>query len=82
VGTSKTGPSLLAINGDEVKYEDWEFTYDPRVEQLRAQASLLGGAPSSGSLGSLGSSGSTGSTGSSGPGGSSGATGTSTTPQP
>ncbi|HEY1213666.1 MAG TPA: hypothetical protein VGE93_08540 [Bryobacteraceae bacterium] len=82
VGTSKTGPSLLAINGDEVKYEDWEFTYDPRVEQLRAQASLLGGAPSSGSLGSLGSSGSTGSTGSSGSSGSSGATGTSTTPQP
>lgn len=82
VGTSKTGSSLLAINGDEVKYEDWEFTYDPRVEQLRAQASLLGGAPSSGSLGSLGSSGSTGSTGSSGSSGSSGATGTSTTPQP
>lgn len=65
VGTSKTGSSILAINGDETKYEDWEFTYDPRIEQLRAQASLFGGsaASSGGSAATFGSTGSTGNTG-------------------
>ncbi len=54
VGLPKQGDSILAIN-DQTSYQTWEFLYDPRVEQLKAKASLLGGPPNAGSASSLGS---------------------------
>jgi hypothetical protein len=39
---------------EQTTYQTWEFLYDPRIEQLKAKAALLGGAPSS-SSGSFGS---------------------------
>jgi type II secretory pathway pseudopilin PulG len=57
VGVPKTGPSILVVN-EQANYEDWEFLYDPRIEQLYAKGSLLGGGLTSGggsgSLGTLG----------------------------
>jgi type II secretory pathway pseudopilin PulG len=42
VGTTKTGSSILNPN-DQVTYETWEFIYDPKIELLYQQASLMGG---------------------------------------
>ena len=42
VGSSATGDSLLTVNGT-TDYQDWEFLYDPRIEQLYAKGNLLGG---------------------------------------
>ena len=53
VGLPKTGSSVITLN-EQTTYQTWEFLYDPRIEQLKAQASLLGG-PASTSAGSLGS---------------------------
>jgi hypothetical protein len=57
VGVPKTGPSILVVN-EQANYEDWEFLYDPRIEQLYAKGNLLGGGITSGggagSLGTLG----------------------------
>ena len=51
VGSSATGGSILELNA-QTTYESWEFIYDPRIEQLYAKASLMGGAaPSGGGLG-------------------------------
>ncbi|MEI9980680.1 MAG: type II secretion system protein [Edaphobacter sp.] len=48
VGIPKQGESITVLN-EQVTYDTWEFIYDPRIEQLYAKGSLLGG---SGSLGS------------------------------
>jgi type II secretory pathway pseudopilin PulG len=54
VGLPKPGDSIVVLN-EQTTYQTWEFLYDPRIEQLKAQASLFGGAPAAGSAGSLGS---------------------------
>lgn len=46
VGSSKTGDSISIVN-EQTTYQTWEFLYDPRIEQLKAKAALLGGAASS-----------------------------------
>jgi hypothetical protein len=46
VGSSRTGDSITILN-EQTTYQTWEFLYDPRIEQLKAKAALLGGAPSS-----------------------------------
>ncbi|SNT24630.1 hypothetical protein SAMN05421770_10660 [Granulicella rosea] len=54
VGLTQSGASTLIVN-EQTQYNDWEFLYDPRIEQLKAKANLLGGGPPSSSTGSLGS---------------------------
>src|ERR1700733_9377715 len=54
VGLPKQGDSIVVLN-EQTTYQTWEFLYDPRIEQLKAQASLFGGAPAAGSASSLGS---------------------------
>jgi type II secretory pathway pseudopilin PulG len=54
VGIPKEGSSITVLN-EQTTYNTWEFLYDPRIEQLYAKGSLLGGAPSTG-LGGSGSS--------------------------
>jgi type II secretory pathway pseudopilin PulG len=54
VGLPKPGDSIVVLN-EQTSYQTWEFLYDPRIEQLKAQASLFGGAPAAGSASSLGS---------------------------
>lgn len=54
IGSSRTGESMLAVD-EQSNYETWEFLYDPRIEQLYAKSSLLGGiASGSGSSGGFG----------------------------
>jgi hypothetical protein len=52
-GSSRSGSSITVLN-EQTTYQTWEFLYDPRIEQLKANAALLGGVPStsSNSLGS------------------------------
>jgi type II secretory pathway pseudopilin PulG len=45
IGSSKTGEAMLVVN-EQNTYETWEFLYDPRIEQLYAKATLLGGISS------------------------------------
>lgn len=60
VGSAKSGEAMLVVN-EQVTYETWEFLYDPRIEQLYAKSTLLGGISSgSGSSGGLGNGTSTG----------------------
>jgi type II secretory pathway pseudopilin PulG len=47
VGNSKSGTSITDLN-EQTTYETWEFLYDPRIEQLKAKAALLGGPASAG----------------------------------
>jgi len=54
VGSAKTGDSIVEPN-EQTTYQTWEFLYDPRIEQLKAKASLFGGAPTASSTSSLGS---------------------------
>ena len=42
VGSSATGTSIVQPN-EQTAYEDWEFLYDPRIEQLKVAAALNGG---------------------------------------
>jgi hypothetical protein len=57
VGSAKSGEAMLVVN-EQTSYETWEFLYDPRIEQLYAKGTLLGGiasgtgTSSSGGLGS------------------------------
>ncbi len=53
-GSAATGPSIIDLN-EQVTYETWEFIYDPRVEQLKAQVNLFGAAGTSTGAGGLGS---------------------------
>jgi hypothetical protein len=81
VGLPAPGDSTIVLN-EQTTYKTWEFLYDPRIEQLKAQASLFGGGPSAGGAGSLGSASSltsgTGGTSSPGVGGTSSSFGSST----
>jgi type II secretory pathway pseudopilin PulG len=70
VGVPKDGSSLIVVN-EQPTYKTWEFLYDPRVEQMKAQSSLFGGGPVSAGGTGLGSA----SGMSSGVGGSSGGSG-------
>ncbi len=45
VGSSATGDAMLTVN-EQTTYSDWEFLYDPRIEQLYAKGNLLGGISS------------------------------------
>lgn len=47
VGSSRSGDSITILN-EQTTYQTWEFIYDPRIEQLKAKAALLGGGSSSG----------------------------------
>ncbi len=60
VGVPKDGDAFLTVNGVST-YQEWEFIYDPRIEQLYAQnggagggGGTLGTAPSSTGLSGLG----------------------------
>jgi type II secretory pathway pseudopilin PulG len=50
VGVPKEGESITVLN-EQTTYNTWEFIYDPRIEQLKAKASLFGGGVTSGSPG-------------------------------
>ncbi len=54
VGSSKSGESITILN-EQPSYQTWEFIYDPRIEQLKAKASLFGGGPATSSGSNLGS---------------------------
>jgi type II secretory pathway pseudopilin PulG len=54
VGSSKSGDSITVLN-EQPSYQTWEFIYDPRIEQLKAKASLFGGGPAASSGSNLGS---------------------------
>lgn len=45
IGSSKSGEAMLVVN-EQTTYETWEFLYDPRIEQLYAKGTLLGGVGS------------------------------------
>ncbi len=60
VAVPKNGEAIIVVN-EQTNYQDWEFLYDPRIEQMYAKANLLGGGVSSGSATGLGSAGSLGS---------------------
>ncbi len=83
VGSSKSGESITVLN-EQPSYQTWEFIYDPRIEQLKAKASLFGGGPATASGSTLGSAAGSASPGQSGaPTSSPGSTtfpGSSTTP--
>ena len=60
IGSAKSGEAMLVVN-EQTTYDTWEFLYDPRIEQLYAKATLLGGISSgSGSSGFGTNSGTTG----------------------
>jgi type II secretory pathway pseudopilin PulG len=59
IGVPKDGEAFLTVNGVST-YQEWEFLYDPRIEQLYAQNGAMGGgggtlgtAPTSTPLGNL-----------------------------
>ena len=54
VGLPVAGSSILTVS-EKSAYPEWEFLYDPRIEQLRAKVNILGGGIGSTSAGSLGS---------------------------
>src|SRR6266851_2281947 len=54
VGSSKSGDSIIELN-EQTSYQTWEFIYDPRIEQMKAKASLFGGGPATASSTGLGS---------------------------
>jgi hypothetical protein len=56
IGSSKSGQAILAVNGED-QFQNWEFLYDPRIEQLYAKGAANGGI-SSGSATGAGSPGS------------------------
>ncbi len=54
VGLPMAGSAIIVVN-EKTTYPEWEFLYDPRVEQLKAKVNLFGGGMSSASSSSLGS---------------------------
>jgi type II secretory pathway pseudopilin PulG len=54
IGSAAGGNSILELN-EQTSYGTWEFIYDPRIEQLKAKATLFGGGASSASATGLGS---------------------------
>jgi len=60
IGSAKSGEAMLVVN-EQTTYDTWEFLYDPRIEQLYAKSTLLGGiASGSGTTSGFGSSSGTG----------------------
>ena len=54
IGSSKTGEAMIVVN-EQSTYQDWEYLYDPRIEQLYKKATLLGGiSPGAGASGGFG----------------------------
>ena len=53
VGLPGGGSAILVVN-EQTTYPEWEFLYDPRIEQLKAKVNLLGGGMSSTSATGLG----------------------------
>jgi type II secretory pathway pseudopilin PulG len=47
VGVAKSGMAFVAVN-QKSNYQDWEFLYDPRIEQLKANVSIFGGGIATG----------------------------------
>jgi type II secretory pathway pseudopilin PulG len=45
IGSSASGDAILTVN-EQTTYQDWEFLYDPLIEQLYAKGTLLGGVSS------------------------------------
>ncbi|MCU1225367.1 MAG: putative secretion/fimbrial assembly protein [Edaphobacter sp.] len=78
VGSAKSGESIIDLN-EQTTYQTWEFLYDPRIEQMKARASLFGGGAASVGSTNLGSSQQNPSPGI---GGSTGSTAPTTTPTP
>ena len=54
VGLPMDGAAILVVN-EKTTYPEWEFLYDPRIEQLRAKVNIFGGGMSSSSSSGLGS---------------------------
>ncbi len=54
IGSAASGKSILELN-EQTTYDTWEFLYDPRIEQLKARASLFGGGVSATSATTFGS---------------------------
>lgn len=42
VGTNKKGSAIVAVNGED-KFDKWEFLYDPVIDKMKANVSILGG---------------------------------------
>ena len=51
IGSAKSGQAMLVVN-EQTTYDTWEFLYDPRIEQLYAKSTLLGGISSGSGTGS------------------------------
>ncbi len=83
--SSMAGGNSITVLNEQTTYATWEFLYDPRIEQMKAKASLLGGgstgtpASSFGSGSGFGTPGA-GVNGTTAPGSSSGSPNTSTPP--
>lgn len=60
IGLPTPGNSILTVN-EKTAYPDWEFLYDPRIEQLRSKVNLLGGGIGATGTSTLGSAGALGS---------------------
>jgi type II secretory pathway pseudopilin PulG len=54
IGSAATGASIIDLN-EQITYETWEFIYDPRIEQLKAQVNLFGAGGTSTGTSGLGS---------------------------
>jgi hypothetical protein len=50
VGLPVEGDSIIVLN-EQASYPKWEFIYDPRIEQLKKNTSLFGGASAANSQG-------------------------------
>jgi type II secretory pathway pseudopilin PulG len=50
VGLPVEGDSIIVLN-EQASYPKWEFIYDPRIEQLKKNSSLFGGASAGNSQG-------------------------------
>ena len=53
VGLPTAGAAIVVVN-EQTTYPEWEFLYDPRIEQLKAKVNIMGGGMSSTSSSSLG----------------------------
>ena len=53
VGVPTSGAAIIVVN-EQTTYPEWEFLYDPRIEQLRSKVNIFGGGMSSTNSSSLG----------------------------
>lgn len=47
VGTNKKGKAIVAVNGED-EFDKWEFLYDPVIDKMKANVSILGGGGTAG----------------------------------